>query len=77
MSLYTHANVMQCICCFKKTCSLYHQKLNLELLTCFGMMWNYDKFSRRNTKFGKIYVVSKICIFPNLIVKKKDIFGKI
>jgi len=40
------------------------------MLTCFGMMWNYDKFSRQNTKFGKISALSKNHIFPNLIVKK-------
>jgi hypothetical protein len=34
------------------------------------MIWNYDKFSRQNTKFGKIYALSKNCISPNLIVKK-------
>ncbi len=35
------------------------------------MIWNYDKFSRWNTKFGKIYAFSKIHISTNLIVKKK------
>jgi hypothetical protein len=40
------------------------------MLTCFGMIWNYDKFSRQNTKFGKINALSKNHIFPNLIVKK-------
>ncbi len=34
------------------------------------MIWNYDKFSRQNTKFGKIYALSKNIISPNLIVKK-------
>jgi len=35
----------------KKNCSLQYKKLNLKMLTCFGMIWNYDNFSRRNTKF--------------------------
>ncbi len=39
------------------------------MLTCFGMIWNYDKLSRRNTKSGKIYALSKIWIFTKLIVK--------
>jgi hypothetical protein len=62
---------MQCICCLKKTCSLWHKKLNLKVLTCFGMIWNYDKISKWNTKFGKISAFSKNCISPNLIGKKK------
>jgi hypothetical protein len=33
------------------------------------MIWNYDKVSRWNTKSKKIYVCSKFCISPNLIVK--------
>jgi len=41
------------------------------MLTCFGMIWNYDKFSKQNTKFGKICAFSKFCICSNLIVKKK------
>jgi len=41
------------------------------MLTCFGMIWHYEKNSRRNTKFGKIYALSKIHISPNLIGKKK------
>jgi len=44
------------------------------MLTCFGMIWNYDKFSRWNTKSEKIYALSKICISPNLIVKKKKTY---
>jgi hypothetical protein len=34
------------------------------------MIWNYDKFSRRNIKFGKIYALSKKIISLNLIIKK-------
>jgi hypothetical protein len=41
------------------------------MLTCFGMIWKYDKLSRRNIKFGKIYAFSKIHISSNLIVKRK------
>jgi len=40
------------------------------MLTCFGMIWNYDKISRWNTKSGKICAFTKIRISPNLIVKK-------
>jgi hypothetical protein len=47
-----------------------YQKLNLKVLTCFGMIWNYDKFSKQNTKSGKIYALSKILISRNLIVKE-------
>ncbi len=43
----------------------------MKVLTCFGIIWNYDKFSRWNTKFGKNCALSKIHISPNLIVKKK------
>jgi hypothetical protein len=41
------------------------------MLTCFGMIWNCENFSRQNTKFDKIYALSKICIYSKLIVKKK------
>jgi hypothetical protein len=41
------------------------------------MIWNYDKFSRRNTKSNKTCALSKTCIFPNLIVKENDILGQI
>jgi hypothetical protein len=40
------------------------------MLTCFGMIWNDDKFSKQNTKFGEIYALSKIHIYANLIIKK-------
>ncbi len=46
------------------------KKLNLKVLTCFGMIWNYDKFLRWNTKSSNIYALSKKFISPNLIVKK-------
>jgi hypothetical protein len=39
------------------------------MVTCFSMIWNYDKFSRQNTKSGKIYALLKIYISPNSIVK--------
>ncbi len=55
----------------------YNIKRNLKMLTCFGMIWNYDKFWRRNTKSGKIYALSKVHIFPNLIVKKNDVLGQL
>ncbi len=35
------------------------------------MIWNYDKFSRWNTKFGKMCAFSKKFISPKLIVKNK------
>jgi hypothetical protein len=31
----------------------------------FGMILNYEKNSSQNTKFGKIYALSKIRISPN------------
>jgi hypothetical protein len=39
------------------------------------MIWNYHKFSRQNIKFGKIFAFSKICISPNLIVRKHTHIG--
>jgi len=48
----------------------YDIKKNSKVLTCFGMIWNYNKFSRWNTKSGKMCALSKICISPNLIVKE-------
>jgi hypothetical protein len=50
---------------------VYNIKINLKVLTCFGMIWNYEKISKQNTKSSKIYALSKICISPNLIIKKK------
>jgi hypothetical protein len=41
------------------------------MLTCFGMIWNCDNVLRWNKKSGKIYTLSKICIYSKLIVKKK------
>jgi hypothetical protein len=41
------------------------------MLTCFGMIWNYDKISKQNTKSGNFFAFSKFCIFSNFIVKKK------
>jgi hypothetical protein len=56
---------------FKKKIIAYNiLKKNLKVLTSFGMIWNYDKFSKQNTKFGKIYALLKFYISPNLIVKK-------
>jgi len=40
------------------------------VLTSFGMIWNYEKNSKQNTKSNKINALSKIRISPNLIVKK-------
>jgi hypothetical protein len=47
------------------------------VLTCFGMILNYEIFSRQNTKFGKICTFSKIYLSPNLIVKEKWHIGEI
>ncbi len=47
----------------------------MKVLTCFGMIWNYDNFSRQNTKFGKICAFSKKLISPNLIIKKITFWG--
>jgi len=47
------------------------------MLTCFGMIWNYEKNSKWNTKSSIIYALSKIHISPNLIVKKNDILGQL
>jgi len=77
MNPFQHVNVMQCIFCLKKNCNLQHKKVNLKMLTCFGMIWNYDKISRLNKKFGKICAFTKNHIPPNLIVKKKDILGQL
>jgi len=40
------------------------------MFTCFGMIWNCDKFSKWNKKFHKICKLSKILIYSKLIVKK-------
>jgi len=45
------------------------------MLTCFGMIWNYEILKKWNTKSGKIYALSKICISSNLIVKKMTHWG--
>jgi hypothetical protein len=47
------------------------------MLTCFGMIWNCDKFPRQNTKSCKIYALSKIHIYSKLIVKKREILGQL
>jgi hypothetical protein len=39
------------------------------MLTSFGMIWNYNSFSKWNTKYGKIYALSKNIIYSDLIVK--------
>jgi hypothetical protein len=59
---------MQCISFLNIYIDL-HKKLNLKMLTCFGMIWNCDNFSRQNTKFGKIYTFSKNYIYSKLNVK--------
>ncbi len=41
------------------------------MLTCFGMLWNYDKFSRENTNFSKKFTLLKTIIDSKLIVKSK------
>jgi len=45
------------------------------MLTCFGMIWNCDNFSRQNTKFGKIYTFSNNYIYSKLNVKKMTYWG--
>ncbi len=47
----------------------------MKTLTCFAMIWNYEKNSRWNTNPGKICTLSKIRISPNLIIKKKRNIG--
>jgi hypothetical protein len=47
------------------------------VLTCFAMIWNYDKFSRWNTNPSKICAFWKNLIPPNLIVKTKWHLGAI
>jgi len=41
------------------------------MLTCFGMIWNCNNFSKWNTKSYKIYTLSKKIIYSKLVVKKK------
>jgi hypothetical protein len=41
------------------------------MLTCFGMFWNCDNFSRENTKFSKKITLLKKIIDSKLIVKTK------
>jgi len=47
------------------------------MLTCFGMIWNCDNFSKQNTKSNTICTFSKIRIHFKLIVKKFDILGQL
>jgi uncharacterized protein YlbG (UPF0298 family) len=39
------------------------------------MILNYDKFSRQNTKFSEIYILSKIRIYSKIYCKKKKHIG--
>jgi hypothetical protein len=45
------------------------------MLTCFDMIWNCDKFSKQNTKFGKIYTLFKIHIYSKNIFEKMTYWG--
>jgi len=48
------------------------------MLTCFGMIWNYDKFSRQNTKFSEIYILSKKVIYCKIdCIKTYNILGQL
>jgi hypothetical protein len=40
------------------------------MLTCFGMIWNCDNFSKQNTKSNKICTLKKNHIYSKLIVIK-------
>jgi hypothetical protein len=40
------------------------------MLTCFGMIWNCDNFSKQNTKSNKTCTFKKIHIYSKLIVIK-------
>jgi len=59
---------------------------SLKLLTFLNMIWNYDHFSIRNIKFGKMistlsnnsYVLKKSQqSFPNVLVSNALIFHKL
>jgi hypothetical protein len=42
------------------------------------MIQNYDKFSRRNANFSKIYTLSKFYIYSTMInTKKYDVLGQL
>jgi hypothetical protein len=41
------------------------------MLTCFGMIWNCDNFSRWNAKFGKFVQFQKLISTQKFFVKKK------
>jgi hypothetical protein len=45
------------------------------MLTCFGMIWNCDNFSRQNIKSNKICTLKKIRIYSRLIVRKMTYLG--
>jgi hypothetical protein len=47
------------------------------MLTCFGMIWNCEKFSKQNTKSNKICTLSKIRIHLKLIVIFFEILGQL
>jgi len=49
---------------------IYDIYINLKWLTYFGMIQNYDKFSRWNTKSRKIYTFWEIHIYSTMVNKK-------
>jgi hypothetical protein len=46
------------------------------MLTCSGMIWNYDKISKWNTKASKIYAFVK-CTFLQIWLLEKRNLGQL
>jgi hypothetical protein len=61
MNLLWHVNVMQCICCLRKSCNLYYKKLNLKMLT-FLVWFEIVIYFRQNTSFGWICTIFKFIL---------------
>jgi len=59
----------------KQSCSLWYKKQKPKvILAYFGMIINYDKFSKWNIEFGKSYTLWKIDIYSTMINTKHMIY---
>ncbi len=59
----------------KQNCNLWYKKKKKGVeLTYFGMIQNYDKFSKWDIEFGKIYTLWKIHIYSTMINTKQVIY---
>ncbi len=59
----------------KQSCSLWYKKQKPKvIITYFGMIQNYDKFSKWNIEFDKIYTLWEIDIYSTMISTKHMIY---